>query len=387
MKLSISMAAHRGKVRQKNEDNLYVNGLILEQQNNGISPWEIQLNTEKPCLMGVFDGMGGYAAGERASFLAASTAMEIAGAYSDELSGDALMLRICQLANDRVCEEMQKGDYYRIGTTASMLHLHENRYTVCNVGDSPVFLYRDGALRLISKEHTEKANYEKITGNKAPPNKKFRLTQNIGIFTSEMLIEPYCASDDIHSGDCFLLCSDGLTDMVSSEKITEILACNLTMRQKAETLLHTALDNGGKDNITIVLISAEEDARILPISKVLPLALSSAAFLLALIAVVVLCFTGRQSDFTAPTETTSISEDASNSTQSSDVETTEGVQSDDTETEATETEATEAEATETEATETEATETEATEAEATEAEAAEVEATETTPSEDSSVSA
>lgn len=346
MKLSISMAGHRGKVRQKNEDNLYVNGLVLEQQNDGLSPREIQLSTKEARLVGVFDGMGGYAAGERASFLAANAAAELADAHLKTLTGEDLMLRICQLANQRVCEEMLQGDNARIGTTASMLHLYQDRYTVCNVGDSPVFLYRDGALAMISMEHTERANYERITGKKAPPNKKFRLTQNIGIFTDEMLIEPYWASDDIHSGDCFLLCSDGLTDMVSTEMIAEVLAGSLTMQQKAQTLLQMALDNGGKDNITIVLVSAEEEAELPQTSRkpeMLSIALTSAAALLAMIGVMVFCLTKCKSDEVAPTETSSVSEETGNTTLPSGEETTEDAQTEGTEgtTEATQPEGTE----------------------------------------------
>ncbi len=322
MKLSISMAGHRGKVRQKNEDNLYVNGLMLEKKNDGLTPRSIQTGTEEARLVGVFDGMGGYAAGEYASFLAASTAAELMTAHAAQLSGEELMLRICQLANTRVCEAMQQGSFERIGTTASMLHLSRDRYTICNVGDSPVFLYRDGALQMISQEHTERANYERITGKKAPPNKKFRLTQNIGIFEDEMLIEPYCASDEIRSGDCFLLCSDGLTDMVSTEVIADVLSSGSAVQQKVETLLQMALDNGGKDNITIVLVCAEEE--ILPPTprKRWPLVLAAGVVLLAVAAAAWFCFGRCQDDDAAGEPSTTATETVETTVPTETVETT-----------------------------------------------------------------
>ena len=261
MDLSVSVTSHCGRVRQKNEDNLYANGLILPQQNSGLKPQSMSLNTEQPRLLGVFDGMGGYAAGERASYLAVEAVNEFAGAQIQNLPADVLLMELCRLANERVCEEMLRGDNARIGTTASMLHFCQDRYTVCNVGDSPIYLFRGGVLRCIHQEHSEKANYERITGKPAPPNKKFRLTQNIGIFADEMLIEPYCHTDILQDGDCFLICSDGLSDMVSMEYIAGVLASSLSQQQKVETLLQAALDNGGKDNITIILIAAKASSQ------------------------------------------------------------------------------------------------------------------------------
>ena len=265
MKLTVSMASHRGRVRTKNEDNFYAHGRSLPQVNQGIAPRTIELDTDSPRLFGVFDGMGGYSSGERASFLAVQAAHEIASKYLTTARADSLMLNICSLANQRVCDEMLNGENERIGTTASMVHIHKDTYTVCNVGDSPIFLLREGVLTPIHQEHSERANYEKITGKPAPPNKKFRLTQNIGIFAEEMLIEPYCASTPLQPGDLFLLCSDGVTDMVSAERIRDILAGTGSTEEKTGILLNEALNNGGKDNITIVMVEVEKPkATIMP---------------------------------------------------------------------------------------------------------------------------
>lgn len=298
MDLSVSVTSHRGKVRQKNEDNLYVNGLTLPQQNSGLRPQSITLDTAQPRLLGVFDGMGGYAAGERASYLAVEAVNEFAGPQLHNLPANILMMELCRLANERVCDEMLRGDNSRIGTTASMLHFYQDCYTVCNVGDSPIYLFRSGVLRCIHQEHSEKANYERITGKPAPPNKKFRLTQNIGIFADEMLIEPYCHTDILQDGDCFLICSDGLSDMVSMEHIAGVLASSLSQQQKVETLLQAALDNGGKDNITIILVTvkASSQAGIFCCSrKNLSLAIIAAAIVLFAAIVAVIFFASRSS--------------------------------------------------------------------------------------------
>ena len=266
MNLTVTMASHPGKVRRKNEDNLYVNGMTLPQQNGGLASQSMRCDTSAPRLYGVFDGMGGYAAGERASYLAVETVNQQAASQLQVMPPDQLLPQLCMLANERICEEMLQGSNERIGTTASMLHFHHDRYTVCNVGDSPIFLLRNGALQCIHMEHSERANYERITGQQAPANKKFRLTQNIGIFTSEMLIEPYCNAGQIQVGDSFLICSDGLSDMVSQDAMLSILKQPISDQRKVDTLMQAALNNGGKDNITILLITVQASDSVLSVA-------------------------------------------------------------------------------------------------------------------------
>jgi protein phosphatase len=316
MNLTVTMASHPGKVRRKNEDNLYVNGMTLPHQNGGITVQSLRCDTAAPRLYGVFDGMGGYAAGERASYLAVETVNQQAASQLQVMPPDQLLPHLCMLANERICEEMLQGSNERIGTTASMLHFHHDRYTVCNVGDSPIYLLRNGALQCIHMEHSERANYERITGQQAPANKKFRLTQNIGIFTSEMLIEPYCNAGQIQVGDSFLICSDGLSDMVSQDAMLSILKQPISDQRKVDTLMQAALNNGGKDNITILLITVQASDSVLPVAAPkaktpwVAIVISAVSILVALFSLlfVMRCFrlhgqpTDTQSETTAATE-------------------------------------------------------------------------------------
>ena len=93
-----------------------------------------------------------------------------------------------------------------------------------------------------------------MTGKPAPAGKKFRLTQNIGMFPEEITIEPYCAEGDLNIGDIYLICSDGITDMVPPAKMMEILLANKTTEAIAQSLEEEALAAGGKDNATVVCI-------------------------------------------------------------------------------------------------------------------------------------
>ena len=254
MRIKACAISHPGKVRPKNEDNLFFNEFILTEEELS-EPYKMNEKTDIPLLMGVFDGMGGISAGERASLIAATTARNISYTLYDPDDIEKTMVDICKTANEIVCNEMTTIVKGRMGTTASMLCFFEDFYHLCNIGDSPIFLYRDSNLSLISHEHTEKENYILIYGKEnIPPNKKFRLTQHIGIFPDELQIEPYVCHDKLQKGDRFIICSDGLTDMVKEAQIAGILSKRMSPAKTAENLLCRALDNGGKDNTTIIVI-------------------------------------------------------------------------------------------------------------------------------------
>lgn len=257
MKICASAASHPGNCRGKNEDNFCFNGKML-RANATIWPLRFQGQSNRPFLFGVFDGMGGIHAGEVASGIAAKTACSAYANMYSEVPYDAFLLNICNQANALTCSEMLNVIKQRIGTTASMLLFSEGRYYLCNIGDSPIFLFRENQLRPIFHEHTEKENFLRLHGvNALPPRKKFKLTQNIGIFPEEMEIEPYLASDILQSADRFLICSDGITDMVPENVISEILGHKLSTAKTVSRLLQQALDNGGRDNATIICIDIQ----------------------------------------------------------------------------------------------------------------------------------
>ncbi len=252
MKFQISARSHVGLVRNKNEDNFCVSGKILPEQKPENYIYNCSVSARKPVFVGVFDGMGGYSAGERASFVMA----QIAGVRTQnpETEPERLLADICMEANLAVCREMAQSEGLRMGTTASMLMLQKKKYTICNIGDSPVFRFRKGLLEEIHQEHTERATYESVTGKPAPAGKKFRLTQNIGMFPDEILIEPYCATEDLMPGDVYLICSDGITDMVSPAQMLEILKTHKDVDVITHSLEERALAAGGKDNATVICI-------------------------------------------------------------------------------------------------------------------------------------
>lgn len=254
MKYSVSAKSIAGRIRRNNEDNLIVDGEILPLDHYDTDVISGDFSSEHPRIVGVFDGMGGYHDGEKASYIAAAVAKRCSDQWVRRSQHAQPLYRMCMEMNDAVCEEAAGTS---MGTTCVILCFQDDRYTICNVGDSPAFLLRNGELKQISVDHNQRASFERATGKPAPANKKFKLTQCIGIPRDEMLIEPYIASDYALGGDFFLLCSDGITDMLDLETIrTVIMECrspDAVVRQ----LVDRAMEAGGRDNITAVCVLAE----------------------------------------------------------------------------------------------------------------------------------
>lgn len=196
-------------------------------------------------VFGIFDGMGGEECGEIASYIASKTAstLEIGKEVTVSLS------QFCHKANANICDYATLHEVSAMGTTAAMLVFAEKEVVLCNVGDSKIFRLCDGTLEQISKDHVAVSAF----GVKPP------LSQNLGIPPNELVIELYLAQGAYKDGDVYLICSDGLTDMVSVAKITEVLISK-SIEEAITLLLDKALANGSKDNTTIILCKIERQS-------------------------------------------------------------------------------------------------------------------------------
>ena len=240
-----------GKIRKKNEDNYIFHGRYNEKSEDHME-CENHICITEPVLYGVFDGMGGEAFGEVASSLMAGTCQKYLPRIG-HLKEDAMAL--CQAGNELVVkEEKQRG--LSMGSTASMLFFDET-VVACNVGDSPIYLYRDGVLRAIYEEQTEKKIYEEMGLHEIlKKKKKYSLTQHIGMQGEGLQILPYLEEIEVQDQDVFLICSDGLTDMVDEAVIKETLSA--IDEESARKLVNHALENGGHDNVTVILIQVRD---------------------------------------------------------------------------------------------------------------------------------
>ena len=256
IRLEAYALTHEGNVRGNNEDNFYLFGTYKKDVNEKRMTYSASIGDED-AIAAVYDGMGGEEAGEVASLMAARKSaaypMEEVRKRSEEL-----IISV----NDEVCEKIRERGS-RMGTTAVQLYFGSGKACCVNIGDSRGYLFRNGQLKQLSVDHSEGQRMIDMgisTPEEARKSKNWHtLTQHIGIFPEEFVIEPYVSEQIVlQDRDIFLLCSDGLTDMLSNVQISSILEKNENrgLKETAEDLLQAALANGGKDNTTIVLVKA-----------------------------------------------------------------------------------------------------------------------------------
>jgi protein phosphatase len=213
-------------------------------------------------VVAVADGMGGAAAGEVASGIFVSTVREFFTAQdldSEETASQAVQ-QVFSVANERMIGHVDRNPSDAgMGCTAELLTFTEGRYIIGHVGDSRIYLFRNGELRQLTKDHSlvqMQLDSGMITAEEALVHpKKNVVLRAVGIerdFSLDLL------RGNSFTGDLFLLCSDGLTDMIGDDAVVAVLLASLSLDQKAEQLVESAKNAGGKDNITVVLCQVNQ---------------------------------------------------------------------------------------------------------------------------------
>lgn len=267
IKYTAAVSVDKGLIRNNNEDNFYFNGVMLNADDRDNSNTFTASPSENVQIYGVFDGMGGEAMGEEASLIAAQI---LGNTHKKILSGDLdykkEILSAINTANTKICKKIIDSGEKRIGATFSALVIDNDKAKIFNVGDSRVYLLRDGVLKQISEDDTtaqRMVNMGVLSSDAAKTHKdRHKLTQHLGIFKDEMTIEPHVSqSIEIKKDDVFLMCSDGLTDMLADDEICAILNCGKSCKEICEKLVKKALNSGGKDNVTTLVVRAETNKK------------------------------------------------------------------------------------------------------------------------------
>ena len=252
--IEYAYTCHIGKIRNNNEDNFWCCGDSLEAQNQGMSHIRsgYMKQSEYP-LLAVFDGMGGESCGEMAAFLAAEACGEHFKTAKDGIRNDPeeFLNEICESMNQAICDYGRTNKINSMGTTAALLAFAEDAVYSCNLGDSRIYKSDREKFYQISQDHV----LGRSLFGKAP------LTQYLGMEEENLQLEPSISRQEIKIGDRFLLCSDGITDMLSDGEIADILSRDIPVANSVEILLDRALTNGGRDNITVVLCEIMEQPR------------------------------------------------------------------------------------------------------------------------------
>jgi protein phosphatase len=206
----------------------------------------------------VADGMGGHAAGEVASEMAVELLTRELATIPDEGDrerqariGDALRLANKSI-HERTIDETEK---HGMGTTVSALILKDGRYFIGQVGDSRVYLLRDGELKQLTKDHSY-VQEQVDAGVLTPEQARYHPYSNVitRCVGSASEVQPDTLVGDVRNGDVFLLATDGLTGMVDDRRLFRLLSSRATPQRVVEALIAEANGRGGLDNITAIVV-------------------------------------------------------------------------------------------------------------------------------------
>ena len=249
MRIAVGARSDTGLVRQKNEDRFAV---------------DLSLNLFILC-----DGMGGQAAGEVASKLGVDIILEhcrqaahnpnlgTVGEHQPEFSAGTNRLgSAIRLSNQAIHEAAeQKSSTVGMGSTVVAAQLTGNVLSIAHVGDSRIYLFREGELRQLTQDHSlvmEQMRQGLISREEAEQS------ELSNVIMRALGAEPHVQVDLdelwVNEGDQILLCSDGLTRMVSNAQIVPVLAEPFTAQQACERLVELANEFGGEDNVSVILV-------------------------------------------------------------------------------------------------------------------------------------
>jgi protein phosphatase len=212
---------------------------------------------EAPPVFAVADGMGGARAGEVASRMAVEA---FGGSPEEGSEPEAQLVAVARAANRRIYEMARSDDAYAgMGTTLTAVMVSGHEVTVGHVGDSRLYRLRDGGLERLTTDHSLVEEYVRA-GRLAPEEaeshpQKSIITRALGVEADVEVDTLTCNAND---GDVYLICSDGLTGMVSEHEITDVLLERSSLEQAARALIDAANRAGGRDNITVVLFRLSE---------------------------------------------------------------------------------------------------------------------------------
>jgi serine/threonine protein phosphatase PrpC len=239
-RLELACVTDPGQIRSQNEDSIAADAEI------GFAV--------------LADGMGGHNAGEVASRIATDTIS--ARITSDASAGrlnasrvEALIADYVDAANHAVLETANARPECRgMGTTLVLVLWHEGRVTYAHVGDSRLYLLRDGRLERLTRDHSL-VQEQLDSGALRPDEARFALNRNvltraIGI---DLYVDPDIHTRSVGPRDVYLLCSDGLTDMMTDEEIARTLLSSRDVTAAATRLVEIANEAGGHDNISLIL--------------------------------------------------------------------------------------------------------------------------------------
>ncbi|MFI5551699.1 PP2C family protein-serine/threonine phosphatase [Streptomyces sp. NPDC051738] len=245
--VAVSAISHPGLLRERNEDSLVVGpwtlcATVTENPQTMIFP----LGT--PLVVAVADGLGGHPGGEVASALVVREIASLGPALTSEVAVREA-LNVCNRAVFQAADGEQGADLVGMGTTVAGIVVQPKSLYVFNVGDSQVFVASPDGLRQLSIDDSPPHPAGQTTA---------LVTQCLGGSPTFRAVHPHVTSATIAPGERFLICSDGLTDPLTTDVLDEILRKHDDGRAAFE-LWKAAIEAGGPDNITVAVVRVQEE--------------------------------------------------------------------------------------------------------------------------------
>lgn len=256
--LEVTAKTDTGRVREANEDNFVVTQDCANSE--WILPKEPYLNSEAGTILVVADGMGGLNAGEVASKIAIDSIKEDMVQLNEDIQGEKDIKRILINAVLNAHKKIVAGgktdpDTEGMGSTIVIAWIKDFKIHVGWVGDSRCYVSRNKKLLQLSKDHSfvqSLVDSGELTKEQAFSHPQSNIiTQSLGDDSHSP--KPDYVAFSVDDNDIFLLCSDGLNSMVKDEKIEAIVAENKNLPELAEMLIQEANNEGGNDNITVLM--------------------------------------------------------------------------------------------------------------------------------------
>lgn len=261
--LNASVFSNIGLKRSNNEDNFLVNQVFNKKSEANIYYTSKNIvKNDKLAFFGVFDGMGGGENGEVASLF---TAQEVCHGLTNYISSstgiDGAVQKSFLLANNKIVDEQIKRAV--CGTTATLLCVFENKFKIYHLGDTRAYLLRNQDMFQLTTDQTlaemklSLGFYEK--DDPLIEKEKHQLTEYVGCDFSKEGLKPVESEWlEFQNADRILLCSDGLYDMCPDDMIKEVLLKNNQVEGAAQELVEVALNNGGSDNVTCLVVEYQK---------------------------------------------------------------------------------------------------------------------------------
>ena len=245
--IDITAASNIGCVRHQNEDMILVGNHFVRDD---VFNTRVDLTNQDRYIVAVADGMGGHNRGDIAS---SDVLHNLQFYYNDLPAGfgpgefNELVVEWLDGINNLVASKGRADEQYKgMGTTLVCFAFYEGEYYSMNCGDSRLYRFRDGVLRQISIDHS----LNTLKGEKRHSN---IITNCIGGGSSHSYLDIYDFTNDFLPGDVYMICSDGLNDMVSDADIERLIAHGAT----ANDLCEAAINAGGFDNVSVCIFKVE----------------------------------------------------------------------------------------------------------------------------------